>query len=301
VLLPAPGPPDGAENPGPAGLCRAVGGRRVNLAGVLILLPPSEGKTAPATGAPADPATLWLPELAAARRRVLTRLVAMCRRSSARSVAASLAALGLSAGQRAEIARNAGLSEAPAAPAAEVYTGVLYQALDARSPAPPARAWLDERVVIFSALWGVLRLGDRVPAYRCPAGATLPAVGGLTAYWRTALRPALDRAAGDGPVLDLRSGAYAAMWSPGPDLAPRTAALRVLHERTVNGVPRRSVVSHFNKATKGRLARSLAEAGVAPDSVDDLLTALRDLKHTVEERTAPADRPRQFDLVVAEL
>jgi uncharacterized protein len=285
----------------PAGLCRAGRGARVNLAGVLILLPPSEGKTAPASGAPADPATLWLPELAAARRRVLTRLVRMCRRSSVRSVAASLAALGLSAGQRDEITRNAGLPEAPAAPAAEVYTGVLYEALDARSLAPPARAWLDERAVIFSALWGVLRLGDRVPAYRCPAGVTLPPVGGLTGYWRTALRPALDRAAGDGPVLDLRSGAYAAMWSPEPGLAPRTAALRVLHERTVDGVPRRSVVSHFNKATKGRLVRSLAEAGVAPASVDDLVTALRDLKHTVEERPGPADRPRQLDLVVADL
>jgi hypothetical protein len=66
-------------------------------------------------------------------------------------------------------------------------------------------------------------------------------------------------------------------------------------------VPRRSVVSHFNKATKGRLVRSLAEAGVAPASVDDLVTALRDLKHTVEERPGPADRPRQLDLVVAEL
>jgi len=280
---------------------RSPAGTAVNLAGVLILLPPSEGKTAPATGAPADLATLWLPELAAARRRVLTRLVTMCRRSSPRSVAASLATLGLSPGLRDEITRNAGLSAAPAAPAAEIYTGVLYEALDARSLAPPARAWLDERAVIFSALWGVLRLGDRVPAYRCPAGITLPPVGGLTAYWRKALRPALDRAAGDGPVLDLRSGAYAAMWSPGPHLAPRTAALRVLHERTVDGVPRRSVVSHFNKATKGRLVRSLAEAGVAPASVDELLTALRDLKHTVEEQPAPAGHPRRLDLVVAEL
>jgi uncharacterized protein len=60
-------------------------------------------------------------------------------------------------------------------------------------------------------------------------------------------------------------------------------------------------VSHFNKATKGRLVRSLAETGVAPASVDDLVTALRDLKHTVEERPGPADRPRQLDLVVADL
>jgi hypothetical protein len=274
---------------------------RVNLAIVLILLPPSEGKTAPVAGAPVDLAELWLPRLTAARRRVLTRLVAMCRRTSPRGIAASLATLGLSAGQRPEIARNAQLPEAPAGPAAEVYTGVLYQALDTGSLAPDARAWLAQRAVVCSGLWGVLRLGDRVPAYRCPIGVTLPSVGGLTGHWRTALRPVLDRAAAGGPVLDLRSGAYAAMWSPGPDLAPRSAALRVLHERTVDGAPRRTVVSHDNKATKGRLVRGLAEVGATPGSVDEVVTALRDLKYTVEERPAPAGRPRQLDVVVPEL
>ncbi len=268
---------------------------------MLILLPPSEGKTAPAAGAPADPAALWLPKLAPARRRVLSRLVAVCRRSSPRGVAAALATLGLSAAQHPEIARNAVLPEAPAGPAAGVYTGVLYEALDAGTLAPAARAWVDDRAVVFSGLWGVLRLGDHVPAYRCPVGVTLPSVGGLTAYWKKVLSPALDRAAAGGPVLDLRSGAYAAMWAPGPRVAPRTAALRVLHERVVDGVPHRSVVSHFNKAAKGRLVRSLAEAGGTPGSVDELIVVLRDLKHTVEERPAPAGRPRQLDLVVPEL
>jgi hypothetical protein len=35
--------------------------------------------------------------------------------------------------------------------------------------------------------------------------------------------------------------------------------------------------------------------------VDDLIAALRDLKHTVEERPAPAGRPRQLDVVVPDL
>ncbi|GID91939.1 peroxide stress protein YaaA [Amorphoplanes digitatis] len=268
---------------------------------MLILLPPSEGKTAPAAGEPADPAGLWLPGLAGARRRILGRLVTVTRRTSARGVADSLAILGLSAGQHGEIARNAALVTAPAAPAAEVYTGVLYEALGTTGLSPGARAWVDERAVVFSGLWGVLRLSDRIPAYRCSVGVTLPVVGGLTAYWKKALSPALDRAAGDGPVLDLRSGAYAAMWAPSGELAGRTMALRVLHERVVDGEPRRSVVSHFNKATKGRLVRALAEAGAAPASVEELLSVLRDLKYTVEERPVAAGRPRQVDVIVREL
>ncbi|MEV4641913.1 peroxide stress protein YaaA [Actinoplanes sp. NPDC049548] len=261
---------------------------------MLILLPPSEGKTAPASGEPVDPAALWLPKLATARKRVLGRLAAMSRRRSARAVAESLEVLGLSAGQRGELERNAELATAPAAPAAEVYTGVLYEALDVAALAPPARAWLDGRAVVFSGLWGVVRLTDRIPAYRCSAGVTLPGIGGLTPYWKTALTRHLSAA---GPVLDLRSGAYAAMWAPGP----QAVALRVLHERVVDGEPRRSVVSHFNKATKGRLVRALAEEGAAPGSVDELLTALRDLKYTVEERPVAAGRPRQADVIVREL
>ena len=266
---------------------------------MLILLPPSEGKTPAGAGDPVDPAALWLPALAAARRRVLTRLVAMCRRTSARSVAESLRTLRLSDGQRDEIARNAGLATAAAAPAGQIYTGVLYEALDANGLAADARAWLDETVVVFSGLWGVVRLADRIPAYRCSVGVTLGSpVGGLTAYWKRVLKKPLDRAAAGGPVLDLRSGAYAAMWSPA---GPQAASVRVLHERIVDGVARRSIVSHFNKATKGRIVRALAEAGGTPGTIDEVVDALRDMKFAVEEQPVGVGRPRQLDVVVPEL
>lgn len=265
---------------------------------MLILLPPSEGKTPATSGDPVDPAALWLPALTTARRRVLSRLVAMSKRTSARAMADSLAVLGLSPGQADEVTRNASLPTAAAAPAVSVYTGVLYEALDAPSLAPGARAWLDARAVVFSGLWGVVRLDDRIPAYRLPIGVTLPVLGGLTAYWKKVLPKALDQVASAGPVLDLRSGAYGAMWSPP---AAGSATVRVLHERIVDGVARRSVVSHFNKATKGRLVRSLAEAAATPGSVDEIVTALRDLKYTVEEQPVAAGRPRQLDVVVTGL
>ncbi|WP_250008558.1 peroxide stress protein YaaA [Actinoplanes sp. M2I2] len=265
---------------------------------MLILLPPSEGKTAATVGDPLDHPSLWLPGLATARKRVLTRLVAMSKRTSARAVADSLATLGLSAGQRDEITRNAELLTAPAAPAASIYSGVLYEALDLPGLTADARAWVEARAVVFSGLWGVVRLDDRIPAYRLSVGVSLPGLGGLTAYWKKALPRALDPVAGAGPVLDLRSGAYGAMWTPP---AGCSATVRVLHERVVDGVARRSVVSHFNKATKGRIVRALAEAGAAPASVDEIVTALRDLKHTVEEQPTAPGRPRQLDVVVSEL
>ncbi|MGK5676020.1 peroxide stress protein YaaA [Micromonospora sp. URMC 106] len=264
---------------------------------MLILLPPSEGKADAGTGRRLDPARLSLPELTGAREEVLSALVTL----SAGDEEAAREALGLSEGQRGELRRNARLRAAATAPAGRLYTGVLYEALDLASLPPAAQRAARRSVLISSGLWGAVRLTDRIPPYRCPIGARLPGVGALSAYWRRALAPAMDAVAGAGPVLDLRSGAYAATWTPRGDVAARTVTVRVLHEREVDGAPVRSVVSHFNKATKGRLVRDLLTAGVRPRSADGLVAALRDLKYTVLEQPGPTGRPRQVDVVVTEL
>ncbi len=265
---------------------------------MLILLPPSEGKADAGTGRRLDLARLSLPELTPAREEVLAALVALC---GGDTEEAALTALGLSPGQRGELRRNTRLREAATAPAERLYTGVLYEALDLASLPPTALRAARRSVLISSGLWGAVRLTDRIPPYRCPVGAKLPGPGALSAYWRRALAPVLTAAAGDRPVLDLRSGAYAATWSPRGPVAARTVTVRVLHEREVDGVAVRSVVSHFNKATKGRLVRDLLTAGARPRTADGLVTALRDLKYTVEEQPTPAGRPRQLDVVVTEL
>ncbi|MEU5564199.1 peroxide stress protein YaaA [Micromonospora musae] len=265
---------------------------------MLILLPPSEGKADTGTGRPLDLAKLSLPELNPAREEVLAALGALC---AGPDEATARAALGLSEGQQHELRRNARLPRVAAAPAARIYTGVLYEALDLPSLPPEATRAARRSVLISSGLWGAVRLTDRIPPYRCPVGAKLPGPGALGAYWRRVLGPVLTAAAGNRPVLDLRSGAYAAMWAPRGEVAERTVTVRVLHEREVDGVPVRSVVSHFNKATKGRLVRDLLLAGARPRTADDLIGALRDLKHTVVEQQPVAGRPRQVDLVVTQL
>ncbi|MGI5152762.1 peroxide stress protein YaaA [Plantactinospora sp. CA-294935] len=265
---------------------------------MLILLPPSEGKTAPRSGRPVNPDALTQPALNPGRERVLDALVALCAgpdRDRARKV------LGLSPGQDEELDRNARLRTAPAQPAAKVYTGVLYDALGLGTLPGPARARARRSVLVFSGLWGAIRMDDRIPAYRCAVGVNLPGVGGLAAYWRALFDPVLTETAGGGPVLDLRSSGYAAMWRPTGRLAEHTVTVRVLHEQMVAGEVRRSVVSHFNKASKGRLVRDLLLAGAAPRSPGRLVEALRDLKYTVEEQPVVAGRPRQLDLVVTEL
>ncbi|WP_433532381.1 peroxide stress protein YaaA [Micromonospora sp. CA-263727] len=264
---------------------------------MLILLPPSEGKADAGTGRRLDLARLSLPELNPVRAQVLAALVAL----GAGPPEVALAALGLGPTQHGELRRNARLEQAATAPAGRIYTGVLYEALDLATLPPAAQRAAGRQVLVSSGLWGAVRLTDRIPPYRCPIGARLPGLGALPALWRRVLASALTAAAGTGPVLDLRSGAYAAAWTPRGELAARTVTVRVLHEREVDGVPVRSVVSHFNKATKGRLVRDLLLAGARPGTADALVSALRDLKYTVCEQPTPPGRARQLDVVVSEL
>jgi uncharacterized protein len=259
----------------------------VGFAIVLILLPPSEGKT-PGRGRPLDLANLSLPELTMARSRVLDTLVTRCREDPL----GAATMLGLGPTQADEVAVNVALRTAPTRAAVGLYTGVLYDALDFETLGTGAKSLLRRTTMIFSGLWGAVRLGDRIPAYRLSVGVNLPGPGRLGSYWRAEMSTAMDTYVGGGLVIDLRSAAYAPMWAP-----TNVATVRVRHERTVAGVTTRSVVSHFNKATKGRIVRDLACAGARPKTVGQLVSALRDLKYTVES----TDRPGQLDVVVAEL
>ncbi|WP_433571197.1 peroxide stress protein YaaA [Streptomyces sp. CA-251247] len=265
---------------------------------MLVLLPPSEGKAASGRGAPLNPESLSLPGLADARAAVLDELVELCAADAdkAREI------LGLSEGLRGEIAKNVQLRTAGARQAGELYTGVLYDALGLATLEPDARRRARASLLVFSGLWGAVRIGDRIPPYRCSMGVKLPGLGALGTHWRAPMDSVLPEVAGSGLVLDLRSSAYAAAWKPKGEVAARTATVRVLHSQLVDGVEKRSVVSHFNKATKGRLVRDLLVTGARPKGPGELVEALRDLGYVVEaEPPARAGRPWSLDVVVTQI
>jgi uncharacterized protein len=241
---------------------------------VLVLLPPSEGKTEPPSGPPLDLDALSSPSLAPTRRRILAALVRVCEGNATRAAKR----LGLGPTQRDELARNAALHTAPTARADAVYTGVLYAAWDPATLSTAGRAFADRHVATASALFGVVRAGDAIPAYRLSAGVELPRLGSVNNLWRKPLGPALDTLTDGGLLIDLRSGTYVNLHRPAGDLAERTSTIRVLSE--VDGV--RKVVSHFNKATKGAIVRGICENGVDVQTSAALADALRDLGWTVE-------------------
>lgn len=214
---------------------------------MLVLLPPSETKATGVDGPALDLSELSFPLLTPVRTKLVTRLSVL----AARQKGALAKALGLSAGQRGELDRDAQLRDAPTLPALELYTGIVYDNLGYSSLRGRARRRADESLVVCSALFGLLRPSDRVPSYRLSGGTVLPGLGGLASIWRPVLEPLL---AAEEFVVDLRSGDYA-------KLAPIPDAVQVRVLRDEGG--RQVVVSHDNKWTKGLLARALCAEGAA--------------------------------------
>lgn len=260
---------------------------------MLILLPPSEGKTPPADGAPVALHSLVHDELAPARRKVLDALAEVSSRDDA------LALLGVGASLAEEVARNTGLLAAPAAPGARVYTGVLYAAADLGGVLDGAddvaRGRLHD-VLTVSALWGLVRPTDRVPAYRLSMSVDLPGVGPLARFWRPELTVLDERAHGD-VVVDCRSSSYAAAWRV-PEGAEHVQ-VKVLRERA----GRRAVVSHHAKHTRGLLASHLVRRPAAPpSSATNLLDAAGEMVGTLLHDAALVRGPKHatLELVVTD-
>ena len=148
---------------------------------MIVLLPPSETKHPGGEGPALELDRLCCPALNPVRSDLIDRLIEL-----AGDRAASRAALALSAAQDAEIDRNAALRTAPTLPAIHRYTGVLYDALDVASLRGAAAERAYSRLAVGSALFGLLRAGDPIPAYRLSAGSRLPGQPTLAARWRPA-------------------------------------------------------------------------------------------------------------------
>jgi cytoplasmic iron level regulating protein YaaA (DUF328/UPF0246 family) len=214
---------------------------------MLILLPSSEGKARPEAGEPVDLSALaFAEELREQREELLEGL-------------------------------DPGLRTAPAAPAAEIYTGVLFQRL--RLLELPTKA--QRQVLIASFLWGMVRPEDRIPHYRFSPKARLDGVGPPATYWRPALAEALPDKEGD-LIVDMRSGAYVAAWKP---KHATLLSVRALTEQDGE----RKAVSHMAKAVRGEVARALLEAKKPPTSPEDAVALAESAGFTVELGDASLD------------
>jgi len=223
-------------------------------------------------GKPAELGRVSFPELAATRVKVAAALAEVSAHPDAPSM------LGVSANLRSDIAHNLRLGSAPAVRVADLYTGVLYDALDLASMDPVARRRANRWLVVVSALFGAVRPADKIPPYRLSMGVNLGELGPLAAVWRAPLATVLPLAAGRGMIVDARSSTYAAAWVPKAVLASRWVQIRV------------PGATHMAKHTRGLVARYLCQTGVDARSAKALQQVV---SHRFETTLIEPARPGQ--------
>lgn len=245
-----------------------------------ILLPPSEGKTQPQNSSSSlNLASLLFPELTAQRQLVLEALAGVSAAPDA------LARLKVGASLADAVAANMEILYAPVGPAHEIYTGVLFQGVNYKELTDTQQQWADDNVLVSSAAFGLLRLGDHIPAYRLSMDVNLgefkeTKIGGLATYWRNQLTPLFAAYAADEVVLDCRSTSYLKSMTPNPEL---TARVDVYNE--VNGQLKK--ISHHAKHYRGVLAGKLVKHAVqngTPSGIQELADVTKMLfsDHRVE-------------------
>ncbi len=224
---------------------------------MLVVLPPSESKAVRDRGTAWNPAAMYSPALGRARHEVADAVAAVSRRADATRLS------GVGPGLTAEIAHNTRLATAPTLPAGALYTGVLYDALGLSTMDPSARRRAYRRIVVVSALYGAVRLADRIPPYRLSMAVNLPGVGPLAAHWRGPLAEVLPGLVGRGLIVDCRSSTYAAAWAPRGDLARRWVTIRV------------PGATHQAKHTRGLVSRALCQSPADPRTPHALVEVLK--------------------------
>ncbi len=225
---------------------------------MLVLLPPSETKVSGGEpGSSLELGTLSFPSQHQIRGTLLHDLMEL-----SADEPRALRALKLGPKGGPEVARNRELRQSPLLPALERYTGVLFDALGLESLNPQGRAWVMANVGVFSALFGLIRASDRIPAYRLSFDSVL-AEGSLASRWAKVADALWAEVPGF--VLDVRSEGYR-------KLAPVPPGQGVFVALVSGGHPgQRKALGHANKSQKGQFVRALAESAAQFQRADDVI------------------------------
>jgi len=215
---------------------------------MLILLPPSEKKKA-ATGATKFELSslVFAPELSALRAKA-----------------------------------TAEYDSSQTSPAIEIYDGVLYQGLGWDSLSATQRKRANSRVLIVSALFGLVKPLDQIFQYKLKIESKL---------WRDAIAAVSAKFVNE-LIIDCRSSTYKSVWALNPE---NTVEVRVFK---VNGAER-SVITHMSKKYRGELTRHLLMQPSDPTTPADVQRMAAEVFEC--ELHPPANgQPWALDLLISE-
>ena len=287
-----------------------------------ILLPPSAGKTTKESTIHLQLEKLWQEEHLTQTRR---QLIDDVQNTALLADAAQIFKLGPKNAH--EISQNLEIYDAPALEAWQLYDGVLYEAAKfeqifsygacaqdgqgqgqgnqpqgsgqgqgGQSQADQSQGLqrqLEELTLVFSALFGPVRLTDLITPHRLSGSVKLPGQGSVASIWSKALKELLTQQLSGHVVVDLRSSEYGAMYrqTRGSDCLLLNIGVAKVNPAT----GKRSVVSHWAKHTRGLLAGALLEAVAGAQlsgsdgDVDEILQVAAALEGVKEVEITPLD------------
>lgn len=279
-----------------------------------ILLPPSAGKTTKETTNHLQLEKLWQAEHLTQTRR---QLIDDVQNTALLADAAQIFKLGPKNAH--EISQNLEVYDAPALAAWQLYDGVLYEAAKfaqifsygacaqdgqgqggqqqvdqcQADQSQGLQRQLEELTLVFSALFGPVRLTDLITPHRLSGSVKLPGQGSVASIWSKALKELLTQQLSGHVVVDLRSAEYGAMYRPtrGSDCLLLNIAVAKVNPAT----GKRSVVSHWAKHTRGLLAGALLRAvaggqlAASDGDVDEILQVAAGLEGVKEVEITPLD------------
>ncbi|NBV66630.1 MAG: peroxide stress protein YaaA [Actinobacteria bacterium] len=148
---------------------------------------------------------------------------------------------------------TAGYDHSQTSPAIEIYDGVLYQGLGWHSLSATQRKRANSRVLIVSALFGLVKPLDQIFQYKAKIDSKI---------WRDAIATISAKFASE-LVIDCRSSTYKNVWAVNPENTVEVRVFKVAGSE-------RTVITHMSKKYRGELTRHLLTQASDPVTPADV-------------------------------
>ncbi len=218
-----------------------------------ILFSPSESKNSNGTNVSFSKESFFLKELYGKRLEVLKAYEEYI---SSLSLEELSAWFGLKNLQEVEKYKCT-IATKPTMKAIQRYSGIAFDALNYNCLNEKSKKYIDERVILFSNLFGPIKADNFIPDYKYKQGAKLPNLN-VEKFYLENFSKALDQYLGE-EVIDLRAGYYEKFY--------KTTNLNVL---TFKFIKDGRVVSHWAKNYRGILLKNIAQNNIS--SIAEFMT-----------------------------
>ncbi len=240
----------------------------------VLLIPPSESKaTPPANGAlyknaRANRKTNSFKELDKLRGMLIDEVQGAINRGTGLDKLFEVSGKSL----KEAIDWNDRIMEATTLPARELYTGVMWEAINYKTLKAEEKKRFDKNTIIFSGLFGVLRPTDKIPAYKLKIGANMGgAVGRIINYWKRPVSEVLRKELRSKVVWDFLPDQHKRVWDNTGEVKARHQ-VKFVKRIIRSGVAEYKTISHHSKALKGALIRHLlAKDAASPKDLNDFV------------------------------